>query len=71
MSELIYIAKSMGEWVYTLLNAYTIPYINVTPWTLSMSLLIFSLTMKVYDVLTHRKQGQDDNNNKVYRGDIE
>lgn len=67
MSELIMIATKMGEWVYTIMTAYTIPYINVTPFVLSMSLLVFSMAFKVADKITHRNQSQDNNNNVVYR----
>lgn len=67
MDELIYIARNMGMWVYTIMTAYEIPYINVTPWTLSLSILAFTLALRVADKFTNRNQGQDDNNNKIYR----
>ena len=67
MTELIYIVQSMSQWVYTIMTAYTIPYINVTPWTLSMSILFFTLLIRLYDKITHNHHTQDDNNNYVYK----
>lgn len=67
METLSKCAKALGDWVYTIFNVQ-VPLLNISFWTLVLSLLIFSLFLRTLRRDgTKNKASMGNNNNVVYK----